>query len=650
MNRKTAVFASIILMIMGIFIINLPVVYAAEGKETLQGKTFDLEKKDAYDIDKAKAVSGKASRFYLSGDISEVSEKNGFVSYAVNSGNLKIKLDQNFAADLFKPRKEQDWHIITDKTKAVDTTKLEDKIESGAIIVQISRDGKAWINTAAETDIYEKLDTLNKRTINGEQTDAFYETTNVQITSGCYYRIIVAYKLERTVAPSKILFVKKKNTEQKERMEIYKFYAYNPNVDQSEELDIKEAYEFNKVFRVDSSDGFKEPTAIKSEDPHNDWTLGKFYVSGYTSVMQDGSDCPVFLKVPGDKAALWFNLEYALDKCNGRKDVKVDYIESGSDLYFGTPTISNWGRGTLIIRKTDQNNKQERYIYTNYLEASASAGANTRIDLFEEGDYEVALDYQLHYDKPFVFGKTTTKTLAYQMFFKFKVRNGDISAFIRDIDTNQFITNANIAENGFFIDVANSQYLSLSIKREVMSESLDGLVEDTKFSGVAKEGRPYTEEGIYTVTVKNSATGDSIEKKVYVGDSDILKAHVATGISISEINERIAAGAYIDENGSVVDPVPEETEPESEEVTEAGSSSISEPEQENSEADADSAAGASESVETEKSDGEPAEKQADKAKSPYGILVAISIIAVFAITLAVKKKKETGKGKGADAE
>ena len=38
----------------------------------------------------------------------------------------------------------------------------------------------------------------------------------------------------------------------------------------------------------------------------------------------------------------------------------------------------------------------------------------------------------------------------------------------------------NIAENGFYIDVANSQYLSISIKREVLSESLDGLVEDTK--------------------------------------------------------------------------------------------------------------------------------------------------------------------------
>ena len=551
MRRKIAILTGIVMILMGIFV-NVPTAYAVERKEVLAGKSYDLGEKDEYQIDKAELTSEKVSRFYLIGDISEVSMKNGFSSYAVESGNLKLMVDTSFGKKLVEPEREEDWHIITDKSKIVDSVELEDKIETGAIILQTSKDGKAWINVAAETDIYNKLDAVNKRTINGEQVSAFYETSNVQITAGCYYRIIVAYKLERVVEPSKVLFVEVKNTEQKERMEIYEFYAHDSNVNPVEELNIADAYEFSDVCRVDSQDGFENPTVVKSDDPHNDWTLGKFYVSGYTDVIYD-EEIPVFLKVPEDKAVLWFNLEHELDKCNGRTDVKVEYIATGSDVYFGTPTISDFGRGTLIIRKTDKNNRKERYIYTNYLEASATAGANTRVDLFEEGDYEVALDYQLHYDKPFVFGTTTTKTLTYRVFFKFKVRNGDISAFIRDVDTNQFVTNANIAENGFYIDVANSQYLTLSIKREVLSESMDGLVEDTKFSGVAKEGRHYTEEGIYTVTVKNMATGDSVEKKVYVGNTDILKAHMVTGVSIGEINERLAVGAYIDEKGYIVD-------------------------------------------------------------------------------------------------
>ena len=475
---------------------------------TLTGSVYELDGKGKYEIAKAEITSDSASRFHLEGDFATVSTTpNGFTSYGVKSGNLRIKIDERYGLGLFKQPDSTKWHVITDKTRTVDSTKLSLNIDSGAIIVQTSKDGKTWINSDSETDFYARMDTMNFRNMNGEEINAFYRTTNVQLTNGCYYRIIVAYKLQREIDPSKVLFVKFKQTEEKERIEIYQFYAYDSTVDQGEALNTQNAYEFGDVYRVDSQNGFGNPTRIKSDDPHIDWSVGKFYVSGYTDVRKDNG-IPVFLKVPGDRAALWFNLEQELDKCNGRTDVKVNYLNSGSDIYFGTPEIKDFGRGTLIVRRTDRENKKDRQIYTNYLVASATVGANTRVDLFEEGDYEVALDYQLHYDKPFVFGTTTTKTLTYRIFFQFKVRNGDISAFLRDIDTNQFITNANVAEHGFYIDVANSQYLAMTIKREVLTESLDGLVEDTKFSGVAKEGRHYTDEGIYTVAIKNLATDD----------------------------------------------------------------------------------------------------------------------------------------------
>ncbi len=52
--------------------------------------------------------------------------------------------------------------------------------------------------------------------------------------------------------------------------------------------------------------------------------------------------------------------------------------------------------------------------------------------------------------------------------------------------TDEFIDNANIAENGFYLDLAKQKYLDLSIKREVMTDSLDGLVADTKFNAAGK--------------------------------------------------------------------------------------------------------------------------------------------------------------------
>lgn len=650
--KKVTKVLLITFLLMGIICL-IPInTQAAGNKEVVPGKTYDLGEKDAYDLNKIEAVSDSANRFYINGDIDAVSTKNGFTSYAVKNGNLKIFVDDSFAKKLFMPDSAQDWHIITDKSKQVDSAKLSSIIGSGAVIIQTSRDGKSWVTVDCETDIYNKTDSINKRSIAGEDINAFYETSNIQIANGCYYRLIVAYKLEREVDPSKFLFITTKNTEAKERIEVYQFYAFNPDIKQNEVLD-KNAYEYGDVLRVDDANGFANARLIEADDPHADWSIGKFYVSGFTSY-KDENGTPVFLKVPGDKAALWFHLDQEIDKCDGDTGVRVEYTSSGSDTGFGTKTIKDVGRGMLLIKKTAKNHTSERQIYTNYLEASATTGANTRIDLFEEGDYVVALDYQLHYDKPFVFGTTTTKTLAYQIKFEFKVRNGDISAFIRDAKTNQFIKNGNVAENGFYIDVAESKYLDMHIERYVLTEGLDDLVEDVKFSGEAQEKRHYTEEGIYTVRVTNEATKNSIEKTIYVGNRDIMRAHMATGMSISEINERLAAGATIDENGEIVEPEPE-PEPEigTEPVGESEQESQTTPEEssektEGNEAIQNSTQGTSKEDASVTKGGDSQEinsetvAEANSEKNGIGMYVAFAVILVIGVAVFVALRKNKG--------
>ena len=567
MKKHIATLVMIVAVIVGMVGLGGKSVYAADKEVYLDGKIYDLCEKDKYDLSKGKETNEVIHRIYVKGEILSTSKKDGFASYAVENGNLKILVDNRVGQELNDQSDSKKWHIIKDSTDEVNGTELNDDIETGAIIIQTSKDGKIWVTANTETDIYNRAVIINNQIQNGENINAFYETTNVQINNGCYYRIIVAYKLEREIDPSKVLFVTKKEYEEKECAEIYQFYVYNPSINGEEELIKKDAYQFKDKYRVDSVNGFDNPSKIQSDDPHNNWEVGRFYVSGFTDFRKEG-DVVTFLKTPGDKAALWFSLEQELDKCNGRTDIQVNYTDTGSDINFNTPTIENVGRGMLIVKKTDKGNKSERQIYTNYLEATATVGANTRVDLFEEGDYEVALDYELHYDKPFVFGTTTTKTLPYQIAFKFNVRNGDISMFLRKADSGEFIKNSGVAEKGFYIDVSNSQYLNMSIKREVLSDSMDGLVEDTKFSAVAKEGRNYTDEGIYTVTVKNPATGDSVEKRVYVGDKDIMRAHMKTGIPISEIKVRLENGATVDEYGNINDPEPE-PEPEPEDLKES---------------------------------------------------------------------------------
>ena len=91
------------------------------------------------------------------------------------------------------------------------------------------------------------------------------------------------------------------------------------------------------------------------------------------------------------------------------------------------------------------------------------------------------------------------------------------------------------------------------------------MVEDTRFNGPAKDGAQYADEGIYTITVTNEYTGQFTVKKIYVGTNNVLRAHMTTGLSIPEINNLVAQGATISDDGTIqlaiITPATEITEP-----------------------------------------------------------------------------------------
>ena len=52
----------------------------------------------------------------------------------------------------------------------------------------------------------------------------------------------------------------------------------------------------------------------------------------------------------------------------------------------------------MIVRKIDATgNKNDPVIYTDYLKG-LKVGANTKVKVYEEGDSEVALDYEIQQD------------------------------------------------------------------------------------------------------------------------------------------------------------------------------------------------------------------------------------------------------------
>ena len=157
----------------------------------------------------------------------------------------------------------------------------------------------------------------------------------------------------------------------------------------------------------------------------------------------------------------------------------------------------------------------------------------------------MALDYEI------TDNRLIDKKGHYRIFFNFSVRNGNCMVYPFDLETGSELTNKAVTENGFYLDLAKSRYLKVHLKRETLTEGADGLVEDTRFNGPARDGAKYTDEGIYTITVSNEYTGQSTVKKIYVGSNKILKSHMATGLDISEINKLVDEGAKISDDGNI---------------------------------------------------------------------------------------------------
>lgn len=303
---------------------------------------------------------------------------------------------------------------------------------------------------------------------------------------------------------------------------------------------------FEEVVNAGKDTGYSKKTNIKKDDPHYGWKLGKFAISGFSGKSKDNEGNLVLLKNVGDKITLYFNLMQDINKLDGNKNLLISTDKNGYDNEFNIKQ-TNFGKGTLIIRKIDASgNKNEPQIYRDYLNG-VKVGANTKIEVFEEGDYEVALDYEIIEARLMVFNSYHN----YRIRFNFSVRNGNCMVFPFDVKTKSELVNTSITENGFYLDFANSKYLNVNIKKEVLKDGVNGLVEDTRFNRPAKSGEEYIEEGIYTITAKNEYTNEQTIKKIYVGKDNILKAHVQTGYSISDVRNMVKLGAKIDDNGNI---------------------------------------------------------------------------------------------------
>lgn len=622
-----------------IFMVTSIVVYPADVNaqnktEQLSGKYYEFGEKSKYEISSATPSSSVTpiGTLNISGDY-ETTGSGDSTQYDASKDNLTITYI--FDSNILNNSNDK-WHLYEDGTKTVDGIDLEDKIKNGVIIVQTSLDKSRWVTDTVKANAF---------TAEYDNSEAIYTTKDIQLVNGCYYRIIVAYELEILSGTSQVLFVTTNKKEYKKNAEVYEFYAVNSSEKALSDADLTPRKELGNKIGVKKDTGYSQQITIDNKNPHYGWSIGTFSVNGYTrETSMDGN--PLFLKNAGDKVTLWFKLAKDIDNLDGESKYAIVEDKNGSDQYFEVPR-TNFKHGALIIRFTDHEGvKHDPVIYTDFLAANAATGADTKVVLFEEGDYEVALNYTIGENG--LFGSEND----YRIFFRFSIRNGNTMFFPFDLLTGAELRDKAITPNGFIIDMAKSRYLNINVTRTAIVTGTTGHSEDVRFNGPAKDGEQYKDEGVYTVDVTNQYTGEHTVKTFYVGSDPFMIAMAKSGKTVKELDEFISQGYTIEADGSLVAPSEPELEPEPEEIVEetaseedAGNGEITaaqteqDIEHETDESKSETVdSGEEEVVEIEEPEGETG-----KPLSTMGIIVILSIIvAGIAVSLAMHKKKTAG--------
>lgn len=539
--------------------------YAATTSTDIAGTYYEFDKKNGYVIEDATTTGTTPDHAFGKLSIAGNYTKTGD-DFTVKDGELSLAY--TFSQEKLSSE-DTEWHIIKDSSKKVNNIDLENKINSGTLILQTSLDGKSWCTEMTLTDVLTSETPLQK---------TFYTTKAIQQQNGCYYQVIVAYELKKKTGTHKVGFVTVDDTETKRVSEVYKFHAIDKDVGEIISADDTPRMELGDKIKTGKDNGFSGEEEIDRDDPHYAWDLGNFTINGYTrKTKKDGN--LVFLKNVGDRVVLWFTLKQDIDALNGNSTLSISNDDGAYDEYFEIPR-TNFGRGTLIIQYTDYEGvKHDPVIYTNYLAAYSKTGADTRVQLFEEGDYEVSLDYEIKNNPRQVGPVSVVPTYTdYKIAFSFSIRNGNCMVYPFDVVTKNELSDNAITENGFRLDMAKSRYLTINVEKQDIVINADGTIStDTRFNRPAKDNEQYSDEGIYSFTVRNLYTDDKpTPKTIYVGSNKYLRALSRTGMTpekaIENLNEKILQGDEVQDDGTIlkhVEETPQETSAEVPSTTES---------------------------------------------------------------------------------
>lgn len=292
-------------------------------------------------------------------------------------------------------------------------------------------------------------------------------------------------------------------------------------------------YTFNETKTTADNNGYANPSALDAGDPLLGVNVVDIEIGNFSSTTTIFNGTRVFLKTAPDVPVLSINVNADL----GNLGASGAYVCSDS-----ATVISDYGYrgkvgyGLLAIEHTDYTGKTETFFTPDLFNVLKENGDIIPAFFGEEGLYRISVFFETEryvktvkdWKNPFYYKKKKVYEYRnYRVDASYEIRNGNTMVYTFDSAGNE-ISNGSVVTDGFYLDLANSHYLDVQIKKEVVGNSgFLGETTDTRFNTVGVDKRFYDSEGLYTIVVSNPITGASTTKMILVAglkDESLKKA------------------------------------------------------------------------------------------------------------------------------
>ena len=134
--------------------------------------------------------------------------------YIVNNGT-SVQFSLIHIYDYINIRSDFAWKLADDGTSKVDKYDWKNKIGVGGILVQTSFDNENWDTVYTNTNVFADYQPAIKN---------FYSANRSDLSAGCYYKVIIAYKLSKKTEQKHFLFIDTSNWRNTWNIDEYSFF------------------------------------------------------------------------------------------------------------------------------------------------------------------------------------------------------------------------------------------------------------------------------------------------------------------------------------------------------------------------------------------------------------------------------------------